>query len=364
MNKRDYYEVLGLSKNASKDELKDAYRKLALQYHPDRNKSAGAEEHFKEISEAYAVLSDDEKRLQYDQFGHAGIGQRYSTEDIYRGADFGEVFRDLGFGFSGFESIFERFFGGFGPRVEAAARGADLRYDLSLTLEEVFSGLTKEIEIPRTQRCPVCRGSGAQPGTNPRSCPVCRGAGQVQHIQSSGFARVVRIETCSKCRGRGEIVEHPCRNCRGSGLAEVKRRISLKIPAGVDEGFNLRLRGEGDSGPNDSSPGNLYVVVHVKPHPLFQRDGSDVLCEVPTSFTQAALGSEIQVPTLESRAELKIPPGTQSGTIFRMKGKGLPKLNSYGRGDELVRVNVRTPTNLSRKQKQLLEEFAREGGEP
>ncbi len=361
MSKRDYYDILGVSKGTSKDEIKDSYRKLALQYHPDRNKSPEAEEKFKEISEAYAVLSDEEKRVQYDQFGHAGIGARYTTEDIFRGADFGDIFRDLGFGFGGFESIFERFFGGFGPR-ERSTRGADLRYDLDLTLEQVVSGLTKEIEVPRTQHCNVCAGSGAQPGSSPRVCPVCKGQGQVQRVQSSGFARLVRIETCAKCRGEGQIIEKPCRNCHGTGSVEVKRRLSVKVPLGVDEGFSLRLRGEGDHGPKDTAPGDLYLVVHVRPHQFFQRDGDDVICEVPVSFAQAALGAQILVPTLESKAELRIPVGTQTGTVFRMRGKGVPRLNSFGRGDEMVRVIVRTPTNLTRRQRDLLEEFAKESG--
>ncbi|MBS7643013.1 molecular chaperone DnaJ [Candidatus Bathyarchaeota archaeon] len=363
MNKRDYYEILGVPRNASKEEIKNAYRKLALQYHPDRNKSPDAEEKFKEISEAYAVLSDDEKRLQYDQFGHAGIDGRYTWDDIFRGADFDEIFRDLGFGFGGFDSIFEMFFGRtrrpYGPE-----KGSDLQYDLEITLEQAATGLKTEINVPRTETCPICHGSGASPGTEPRTCPKCHGTGQVERAsQVSGYARLIQIETCPLCHGKRTLIDSPCKNCRGTGQVQRTRKISLKIPAGVDTGYHLRLRGEGEPGIRGGPPGDLYVVIHVKPHEIFERRGSDLYCEVPISFTEAALGAEIEVPTLDSKTRLKIPPGTQTGTVFRLKGRGLPNLHGLGRGDQLVKVVVRTPTKLTPRQKQLLIEFAKEMNE-
>jgi molecular chaperone DnaJ len=359
--KRDYYEVLGVSRNADKEEIKTAYRKLALQYHPDRNKAPDAEEKFKELSEAYAVLSDDEKRLQYNQFGHAGIGSRYTPEDIFRGVDFSDIFKDIGFGFGGFGSIFERLFGGGGSRYEVQ-QGNDLRYDLQVSLENVAFGFDTEIDVPRTEACDVCNGSGAQPGTSPKKCPKCRGSGQVQYVRSSGFARFITQQTCDSCRGRGVIIEKPCRNCRGSGKVDRKRRIKVRIPAGVDEGSNLRLRGEGDAGPSGTPPGDLYVVIHVNPHRLFERHEDDIYYEVQVSFPQLALGSEIKVPTLEGEATLKIPSGTQNGTIFRLKGRGISNLRNRRRGDELVRVMVQIPKNLNDKQRRLLYELTKEMG--
>ena len=361
--KRDYYEVLGLSRDATKEQVKDAYRKLALQYHPDRNKSPDAEEKFKEISEAYAVLTDDEKRGQYDQFGHAGIDQRYTYEDIFRTADFESVFRDLGvgFGFGGFDSIFETFLGGGrGWREERPRRGLDLRYDLGITLEEVAQGATREIAVPRNEVCEVCGGTGAKKGTTPKTCNRCRGTGQVQQMQEAGFARFVRVQTCDKCRGRGVIVESPCQNCKGRGAVEHTRKITLRIPKGIESGTQLRLSGEGDSGGPRIPPGDLFVYVIVQPHSVFQRDENNIYCEIPIELPDAALGTEINIPTLESRARLRIPEGTQTGTIFRLNGKGLPEYRGRGRGDLLVRIIVRTPTNLSDRQKKLLSEF-REG---
>jgi len=363
MEKRDYYEVLGVSKDASKEDIKDAYRKLALQYHPDRNRSPDAEEKFKEISEAYAVLSDDEKRMQYDQFGHAGIDGRYSRDDIFRGADFESIFRDLGFGFGGFESIFDMFFGRRERRPYGPQKGNDLRYDLEITLEQVASGMKTQIEVPRTEKCSECNGSGAAPGTQPTKCSRCNGTGQIQHVRSSGFARFVRIEPCDKCGGKGITIESPCKTCRGRGTVEKTRKITVRIPAGIEAGTSLRLSGEGEAGLRSGPAGDLYVVVHVKPHNVFERDRSDILCEVPVGFAQAALGAEIEVPTLESKVKMKIPGGTQTGTIFRLRGRGLPEVDGYGKGDELVRVVIRTPTKLSQRQKQLLAEFAKETAE-
>lgn len=355
MSRRDYYEILNVPHDAGKDDIKNAYRKLALQYHPDRNKSPEAEETFKEISEAYAVLSDDEKRAQYDQFGHAGIDSRYSWDDLFRGVDFGEIFRDIGFGFGGFDSIFDRFFGTGGRR--RVARGADLRYDTSISLEETYSGVRREIEVPRTEICPTCGGTGAKPGTKPKRCPRCNGAGQVQHVQEAGFARFVRIEPCNTCRGRGTVVDAPCGECRGTGRVRRTRKISIKVPPGVDSGSHLRLAGEGEAGEAGEPPGDLYIVVHVKPHESLQRDGDDLIYRAEVGFTDLALGKDIEVPTLEGMARVKVPPGTQPGTVLRLRGKGMPRARG-GKGDQLIEVLIRIPTKLTNRQKELLKEFS------
>src|SRR5487761_2059710 len=358
--KRDYYEVLGLQKDATKEQIKGAYRKLALQYHPDRNKSAGAEDRFKEVSEAYAVLSDDAKRAQYDRFGHEGIQGRYSSEDIFRTTNFDEILRDLGFGgFGGFSgSIFDMFFGNMTGSGRGARRGADLRYDLDITLEQVATGLTTEIEIPRTERCPICKGTGAKPGSNPRACSECGGRGQVQRVSSAGFAQFVRIETCRNCRGRGQILDNPCKECRGTGTVQRKRKISVKIPAGIEDESSLRLRGEGDAGDSGSSAGDLYVVCHIMRHNFFTRQEKDLLCEVPISMTDAALGTTIQVPTIDGKsADVEVPSGVQSGTVLRLKGKGMPSLGGSSRGTQLITIKVAIPTRLTDKQKDLLKEL-------
>jgi len=355
LSRRDYYDVLSVSRDASKDDIKNAYRKLALQYHPDRNKSPEAEEKFKEISEAYAILSDDEKRAQYDQFGHAGIDSRYSWDDIFRGVDFGEIFRDIGFGFGGFESIFDRFFSTGGRR--RPSRGADLRYDTSISLEEAYSGVKREIEIPRTEVCPTCGGTGAKPGTKPKRCPICHGSGQVQHVQEAGFARFVRIEPCNTCRGRGTVIDAPCGECKGTSRVHRTRKISIKIPAGIDSGNHLRLAGEGEAGESGEPPGDLYVVVHVKPHEFLQRQGDDLTYQTELGFSGLALGKEIDVPTLEGMARVKIPSGTQPGTVFRLRGRGMPRAHG-GKGDQLVEVLIRVPTKLTDRQKELLREFS------
>jgi molecular chaperone DnaJ len=358
MQKRDYYEVLGVSRNASKDEIKNAYRKLALQYHPDRNKAPESEEKFKEISEAYAVLSDDEKRQQYDQFGHSGIDSRYTPEDIFRGVNFSDIFRDMGFG--GFDSIFDVFFGGRGRPTYEPQRGADLRYDLEISLEEVATGMKTRIDVPRIERCPKCKGSGAEPGTSPRTCADCQGSGQIQHSRSSGFARFVSIEPCEKCRGRGAVIDSPCSECGGTGNVQRTRAIDLRIPPGIEGGTSLRLEGEGEAGPNGAPSGDLYVTVYVRPHKNFDRDGDNILTEAVINIAQASLGDEIEVPTLTGRARLKIPPGTQNGTLFRLKGRGLPRLRGFGHGDELVRIVVAVPRKLTSKQKTLLSQLAEE----
>ena len=360
MSKRDYYDILGVPRSATKEQIKDEYRKLALKYHPDRNKAPDAEEKFKEISEAYAVLSDDEKRGQYDRFGHEGIDGRYSTEDIFRGVNFDEILRDIGFGFGGFGSIFDTFFGG-GRRARGPQRGQDIRYDLEISLEEAYRGYNTEIDVPRTERCPECNGSGARPGTSPKRCPDCGGTGQIQHIQRAGFMQFARIEPCKKCRGQGTVIEKPCNQCHGTGTIERNRRISIKVPPGVDTGSQLLLRSEGDAAGQGGPQGDLYVVIHVRAHNTFKRDGDDLICKVDVNFSQATLGFNLQVPTLDGPASIKLPSGTQSGAVFRLRKKGMPDLHNGGRGDELVVVNVRTPGELTSRQRELVEALSREG---
>jgi molecular chaperone DnaJ len=361
LSKRDYYDILGVPRNAPKDQIKTEYRKLALKYHPDRNKAPDAEERFKEISEAYAILSDDEKRAQYDRFGHEGIDQKYTREDIFRGVNFDDIFRDIGFGFGGFgESVVDMLFGG-GRRGRGPSRGQDIRYDLDLSLEQAYSGLTTEIDVPRTERCSECNGTGAKPGTSPKKCPECEGSGQIQHVQVSGFMHFARIEPCRKCRGRGVIIDKPCPTCSGTGIVERRRRISLKIPPGVDTGSQLILRGEGDAPDGSGQRGDLYVALRVRPHEVFTREGNDLICRVNVSFSKAALGGEVEVPTLDGPARIMVPPGTQSQATFRLRKKGMPAIREYGRGDELVLVQVRTPTKLTSRQKELFEQLAREG---
>jgi len=357
--KRDYYEILGVKKEASKDEIKDAYRKLAMQYHPDRNKEAGAEEKFKEISEAYAVLSDDQKRQTYDQLGHSGFDQRYNQEDIFRGADFDSVFRDMGFG-----DLFRTLFGGGGGfgGSERVSRGQDIGFDLELTLEEAARGVEREVEIPRTERCDVCGGSGAAPGTSPKLCPRCHGAGQIENTRQSFGMYVRYVSPCPTCRGKGQIIENPCPNCRASGLVRKRRKISVKIPAGIDEGYQLRLRGEGEMPANDGEPGDLYVSVHVKQNSQFVREGDDLWYIAMVSYPQAALGGEIMVPTLEGPTTIRIHPGTQVGEVITLRGKGMPRFRAYGKGDMLVRIGISVPQKLTEPQKELLEQLSREFG--
>jgi molecular chaperone DnaJ len=354
--KRDYYEVLGVSKQASEKDIKSAYRKLAMKYHPDRSDASDAEERFKEISEAYAVLSDADKRRQYDQFGHAGINSQYSQEDLFRGVNFEDIFR--GFGFGG-ESIFDMFFGG--ARARGPARGRDLRYDLDLTLEQAASGMETVLDVPRTESCPRCGGSGANPGTNPITCSQCGGTGQVTRVQSTPFGQMITSTGCSKCGGRGQIITSPCTECGGGGRVRRTRKINVKIPPGVDDGQQIKLRGEGDLGPGGA--GDLYIFLNIRPHPLFKRADSDLLFEIPISITQAALGAEVDVPTLNGRANLRIPAGTQSGSVFRLKGKGMPRLHGQGSGDMHVKVDIKTPKSLTARQRELLEALAAEFGE-
>jgi molecular chaperone DnaJ len=357
-SKRDYYEVLNVSREASQKEIKKAYRKLALKYHPDRNKSAEAEEKFKEISEAYAVLSDDEKRVRYDQLGHEGISGRYSWDDIFRGADFNSVFRGMGFG--GFETIFDMFFGGRTRRRYGPQKGADMRYDLEITLEEAAFGLNQNVKVPGFGVCNVCRGSGVKPGTGPKKCPKCKGTGEIRRTKSFGYMRFTEIETCNKCHGKGVLLENLCKKCKGTGIMQRIHTIKLKIPPGIDNGYSLRLAGKGKPGIRSGPKGDLYVVIHVKPHEIFRRNRRNILCDTYISFPQATLGAKIHVPTLDGKARLKIPSGTQTGTLFRLKGKGMPRLDGWGRGDQIVRIIVRTPTKLTRRQKKLLAELAKE----
>lgn len=349
-SKKDYYELLGVQRSASEDDIKKAYRKMALQYHPDRNPGdKQAEEKFKEVSEAYQILSDAQKRAQYDQFGHAAFGDNGPFGGA--GADFTSGFEDV------FGDIFGEFFGGGGRR--SARRGEDLRYNLSLSFEEAVGGVEKKIKIPRHGACESCQGSGAKPGSSPQTCPNCKGRGQVSFQQ--GFFSVSR--TCNQCQGQGTIIKDPCGSCGGAGRVRSMHTLSVKIPAGVDNGSRLKLRGEGENGPTRGTAGDLYVVIQVQPHPIFVRDNLDIICDVPISFVQAALGAEIDVPTLDGKVKMKIPPGTQSGKVFRMKGRGIKDVQGYHQGDQHVRVTVETPTHLSGRQKELLHEFAALGGE-
>ena len=368
-NKRDYYEVLGVPKNAGKGDIKNAYRKLALQYHPDRNKSQGAEERFKEISEAYAVLSDDDKRKRYDTYGHVG------TEEVFRGseANFEEIFKDMGFG--GFRDIFEQFFGsrggigrgssdpfGFGFNFGGARqKGRDILYDIDLSLEDVLKGKKDEIELPKMDRCTNCNGTGAAPGTKPRKCTVCNGQGQTRRVYSQNrFSTFVSLEPCRTCHGEGEIIERPCGTCNGSGNIRTTKKLRLEIPRGVEDGMTLQLHGEGEPTEN-GVPGDLLIRTHVRPHPEFQRlEDGHLLTNQNLSFTDLALGTEIRVPTLEGQEKVKISPGTQPNSIVKLKGKGLPRYGGYGRGDELVRINVKVPTKINDAQKALLKELDRE----
>ncbi len=350
MSKRDYYEVLGLSKGASEEEIKKAYRKLARQYHPDVNKAKDAEEKFKEVKEAYDILSDPQKRPMYDQYGHAGTDPNAGG---FGGQDFG----------GGFGDIFDMFFGGGGRRNPNAPRqGSDLQYTLSMEFKEAVFGKELDIEIPKDLDCDKCHGSGAEPGSKTETCGTCRGTGQQEQVANTPFGRVVNRRSCSACGGKGTLIKVKCSECRGVGKVKKRRKIHLNIPAGVDEGAQLRVPGEGEPGVNGGPPGDLYVVMRVKKHDFFERDGNDIYCKVPINFSQAALGDEIEVPTLDGKVKLKIPAGTQTDTYFRLRGKGVPHLRRSGQGDQHVRVVVVTPTNLTDHQKELLREFSQMGG--
>ncbi len=366
--KRDYYDVLGVERSASADEIKKAFRKLAFKYHPDRNKEADAEEKFKEISEAYAVLSDDQKKAQYDRFGHAGISGSYSQEDIFRGADFSSIFRDMGFGNG--DDIFGRIFGsmfggGFGGfqttrRRSGPPRGRDIETRIEITLEQAAFGAEVELSLNSQAKCSRCGGNGAEPNTDVVTCPQCGGRGQIQQRTQSIFGSMITVNTCPRCQGRGQVPEKPCSKCGGKGLESKRRTLSINVPEGIDDGVYLTLRGQGDAGPYGGPNGDLYVGVRIKPHKELLRKGTDIIFEAEISFPQAALGDEIVVPILRGTEKLKIPSGTQNGDILRLGGKGMP--GRYGRGDQLVHVTVNVPKRLSRRQKQLIEQLNEELG--
>ena len=363
MAKRDYYEVLGVPKGASKDEIKKAYRKLAIKYHPDKNPGdKEAEEKFKEATEAYEVLADDKKRQAYDQFGFAGV------EGMGGGSyqDYSNIFRDFEDIFGDFSGFFDSFFGGGRRRRSSytrasAQRGSDLRYDLEIPFLDAVFGTQVEISFTRNEACPACHGTGTESGSGRKICPTCGGSGQVR--RSSGFFSIAT--TCPTCNGEGEIIENPCKVCGGTGLVRKKKKLKVKIPAGIENGKRISIPGQGDSGVNGGPPGDLYVYIHVLPHDYFERDGYDVYCAIPISITQAALGSEILVPTLEGkRARVKIPPGTQTGKMLRLKNEGIPHLhNSHRRGDMYIKLIVQVPTKLSPRAKELLKELASVNGE-
>ncbi len=364
--KRDYYEVLSVTREASGDEIKRSYRKLAVKYHPDKNPDdANAEEQFKELGEAYDVLMDENKRAAYDRYGHAAFAQGtagpagggfHDPFDIFR-----EVFGAGGGGGGGAGGIFESFFGGGGQQVDrdGRQRGSDLRYDMQITLEEAAFGVDKEIEVRKLDTCEKCDGKGAESGSRTVNCPTCAGRGQV--ISSRGFFQV--SQTCPRCRGAGQIIEKPCRVCDGEGRVEKSSRIKLKIPAGIAEGSRLRSSHNGEAGVRGGAPGDLYVVIHVKEHPVFQRDEDDLYCELPIPFALAALGGEVAVPTLEGKANLKVPAGTQSGQSFRLRDKGIMNVDGRRRGDLMARLIVEVPSKLNAEQRQKLEEFSALCGE-
>lgn len=345
MEEKDYYKILGVSRDATEEEIKKAYRRVAMQYHPDRNPgSKEAEENFKVASEAYEVLRDSEKRKVYDRYGIEGL--KGSGFTGFRG------FEDI---FSTFGDIFEDFFG-FGRTVRKGTRvrqGADLRYDLKILFQDAAFGKETDIDLPKTTVCDVCEGSGAKPGTYPSECPVCRGSGQV--TRSQGFFSI--STTCPQCRGEGKLIQNPCKQCRGIGKVRRNRKVHITIPLGVDTGSKLRIRGEGDDGEHGGPPGDLYIFVYVEPHEFFTREGDDVVCQIPVSFPQATLGTEIEIPTLYGRRNLTVPRGTESGELFRIRGEGFPKLRGHGKGDQIVQVIVKTPKNLTKRQEELLLEF-------
>lgn len=358
MSKRDYYEVLGVDRNASDAELKKAYRKLAKKYHPDLNSGdKEAEQNFKEVNEAYEILSDPQKRANYDQFGHAGTDPN----------GFGGFGGGSSFG-GGFDDIFDMFFGGgFGGRRSSQRKGpekgADLRVDVDLKFEEAAFGTEKDIEVTRMEKCHTCKGTGANPGTKVKQCSKCHGTGQVQYTQSTPLGRFVNVKPCDQCHGEGTIIEKPCKTCHGSGKEQKTRTIHVKIPAGVDNDSILPLRGEGEPGDKGGRAGDLYIYIHVQPHPILNREGTNIYCEVPITFAQAALGAELTVPTLDGKVKYEIPEGTQTGTTFRLKNKGVPKIRGNGRGDQYVNVKVEVPKKLSKEQKELLTRFAEISGD-
>ena len=359
-SKRDYYEVLEIGREASDTDIKKAYRKLAKQYHPDVNPGdKTAEAKFKEVSEAYEVLSDNQKKSRYDQFGHAGV-----DPNSFGGA--GAGFGDFDFG--GIGDIFESFFGGGGFGRSSRSRsgpqkGTDLKYSLEITFEQSAFGTEKEISINRYESCTSCKGSGAKNGTSPTTCKHCNGTGQVQYKQNTPFGQFVNVKACDVCRGEGKIIIDPCPKCNGKGKVRKTVKKTVGVPAGIDDGQTLSMRGEGDPGVKGGPAGDLYITINVKPHAIFKRQGNDVVCEMPITFTQAALGAELEVPTLDGRVKYDIQEGTQTGSIFRLKGKGIPHLRGNGRGDQYVKVEIDVPKKLNEKQKELLREYAEISGD-
>ncbi len=358
-SKRDYYEVLEIGRDASDADIKKAYRKLAKQYHPDVNPGdKNAEAKFKEVNEAYEVLSDPKKRARYDQYGHAGV-----DPNSFGGA--GAGFGDFDFG--GIGDIFETFFGGgFGRSTRSRngpQKGADIKYSMQLTFEEAAFGVEKEISINRHENCSTCNGTGAKPGTSPETCKHCNGTGQIQYRQSTPFGQFVNVKTCDVCRGDGKIITSPCPDCSGKGRVKKTVRRKVNIPAGIDDGQTISLRGEGEPGMRGGPAGDVYITIAVKPHAIFRRQGNDVVCEMPITFVQAALGAELEVPTLDGKVKYTIPEGTQTGSIFRLKNKGIPYLRGNGRGDQYVKVEIDVPKKLNEKQKELLRQFAEISGD-
>lgn len=356
MSNKDYYELLGVDKNASEDEIKKAFRKQARKYHPDMNPgNKEAEAKFKEVNEAYEVLSDSQKRANYDQYGSADPGAGFGGFGGGAGGFQGD--------FGGFGDIFDMFFGGGGRQKNGPQKGPDLRVEIDIKFEEAAFGVEKDITIPRHETCDTCKGSGAAPGTEAKTCGQCGGTGQVQYTQNTPFGRFSQSKPCQACHGSGKIIEKLCPECHGQGVVRKNRKIHINIPAGVDSGSRLRVSGEGEPGLKGGPSGDLYVYINVKRHKLFRREGNDIIYEMPISFAQAALGDEVEVPTLDKKVKLKIPEGTQSGTFFRIRGKGFPSLSGYGQGDMHVKAIVVTPNKLNEKQKKLLRDFATESGQ-
>jgi len=358
MRKRDYYEVLGIDKGANEKEIKNAFRKMAKKYHPDLNPGdEESERKMKEVNEAYEVLGDSDKRSRYDRFGHDGVnGQGAGGFGGFgQGAGgFGDIFED----------IFDMFGGGSsGGRRSGPRKGADLKYRVNIKFEEAAFGVEKEIKINRTENCSVCNGTGAKPGSKKTTCSKCHGTGEVKYAQNTPFGQIVNTRTCDKCHGKGQIIAEPCTHCNGTGKERKIKKINIKIPAGIDTGSAIPLRGEGEPGEKGAPAGDLYVYINVLPHEFFERQGNDVICEMPITFVQATLGASIEVPTLDGKVRYDVPEGTQTGTVFRLKNKGIPDVRGYGKGDQYVKIKVHVPEKLNDKQKQLLRDFAKEAGE-